>query len=208
MSFGDPNNPYGPPPQGQPGYPPQQPPQGQPGYGYPQQQPQAPGYGYPQGAPQQPAYPGYPGGNMMPVEMPGLMKTARVLLFILSGFQILIGIIAGIAVGAAQDVSNGVGSGDTTDGLAGLGFLVAALMVGLGALSIFLGVKFKNGGSGIRITTIVYASLMILGGIVNTVQGGGGSATFGGLISLAIAGIILASMVNSAATAWFSRPRY
>ncbi|MFE7444986.1 hypothetical protein ACFU7X_31580 [Streptomyces chartreusis] len=205
MSFGDPNNPYGPPPQGQPGYP-QQPPQGQPGYGYPQGAPQQPpGYGYPQG---QPAYPGYPGGNMMPVQMPGLMKTARVLLFILAGFQLLFGLIAGIAVGAAQDLSNGVGSGDDTDTLAGLGFLVAALLVGLGALSIFLGVKFKNGGSGIRITTIVYASLMILGGIVNIVNGANGSATFGGLISLAIAGIILASMVNSAASAWFNRPRY
>ncbi|MFC5215407.1 hypothetical protein [Streptomyces coerulescens] len=203
MSFGDPNNPYGPPPQGQPGYPPQQP-QGQPGYGYPQQ-PQAPGYGYPQG---QPAYPGYPGGAMMPMEMPGLMKTARVFLFILAGFQILGGLFAGIAVGALQDVSNGVGSGDDTDTLAGLGFLLAALFIGLGALSIFLGVKFKNGGSGIRVTTIVYASLMILGGLVNTVNGGGGSSTFGGLISLAIAGIILASMVNSAASAWFSRPRY
>ncbi|MFG2349325.1 hypothetical protein [Streptomyces phaeochromogenes] len=211
MSFGDPNNPYGPPqgqqpgypsqpPQGQPGYPPQ----GQPGYGYPQGAPQQPGYGYPQ----QPAYPGYPGGNHMPMEMPGLMKTARVLLFILAGLQILFGIIAGIAVGAVQDVSNGVGSGDDTDTLAGLGFVLAALLVGLGALSLFLGVKFKNGGSGIRVTTIVYASLMILGGLLNTVQGGGGSGTFGGLISLAIAGIILASMVNSAASTWFNRPRY
>lgn len=68
MSFGDPNNPYGQPPQGQPGpygqppqapYGQQAPPQGQPGYGYPQQAPQPqPGYGYPQqppqGAPQQP----------------------------------------------------------------------------------------------------------------------------------------------------------
>ncbi|MFG2657996.1 hypothetical protein [Streptomyces sp. NPDC048425] len=208
MSFGDPNNPYGPPQGQQPGYPPQAPqaPQGQPGYGYPQgPPPQQPGYGYPQG---QPAYPGFPGGNVMPIEMPGLMKTARVLLFILAGFQILFGIIAGIAVGAAQDLSNGVGSGDSTDSLAGLGFFVAALLVALGALSIFLGVKFKNGGSGIRVTTIVYASLMIIGGLVNTINGGGGSATFGGLISLAIAGIILGSMVNSAASTWFNRPRY
>ncbi|MCX5603884.1 hypothetical protein OOK29_37670 [Streptomyces phaeochromogenes] len=212
MSFGDPNNPYGPPQGQQPGYPPQPPQgqpgypsQGQPGYGYPQgAPPQQPGYGYPQ----QPAYPGYPGGNHMPMEMPGLMKTARVLLFILAGLQILFGIIAGIAVGAVQDVSNGVGSGDDTDTLAGLGFLAAAVLVGLGALSIFLGVKFKNGGSGIRVTTIVYASLMILGGLLNTVQGAGGSGTFGGLISLAIAGIILASMVNGAASAWFNRPRY
>jgi hypothetical protein len=212
MSFGDPNNPYGPPQGQQPGYPPQPPqgqpgypPQGQPGYGYPQgAPPQQPGYGYPQ----QPGYPGYPGGNHMAIEMPGLMKTARVLLFILAGLQILFGIIAGIAVGAVQDVSNGVGSGDDTDALAGLGFVLAAFLVGLGALSIFLGVKFKNGGSGIRVTTIVYASLMILGGLVNTVQGAGGSGTFGGLISLAIAGIILASMVNSAASTWFNRPRY
>ncbi|MDI9831672.1 MULTISPECIES: hypothetical protein [unclassified Streptomyces] len=206
MSFGDPNNPYGPPPQGQPGYPPQ-PPQGQPGYGYPQGAPQQPpAYGYPQQG--QPAYPGYPGGPAMPMEMPGLMKTARVLLFILSGFQLLFGLIAGVAVGAAQDLSNGVGSGDSTDSLAGLGFLLAGLLLALGALSIFLGVKFKNGGSGIRVTTIVYASLMILGGIVNIASGGNGSATFGGLISLAIAGIILTSMVNSQASAWFNRPRY
>ncbi|MFF5483726.1 hypothetical protein ACFY5C_41785 [Streptomyces sp. NPDC012935] len=205
MSFGAPNNPYGPPPQGQPGYPPQ-PPQGQPGYGYPQGAPQQPpAYGYPQG---QPAYPGYPGGPAMPMEMPGLMKTARVLLFILSGFQLLFGLIAGVAVGAAQDLSNGVGSGDSTDSLAGLGFLLAGILLALGALSIFLGVKFKNGGSGIRVTTIVYASLMILGGIVNIASGGNGSATFGGLISLAIAGIILTSMVNSQAGAWFNRPRY
>lgn len=57
MSFGDPNNPYGP-PQGQQqpyGYPQQ----GQPGYGYqqaPQGVPPQQGYGYPQ----QPGYPGYP----------------------------------------------------------------------------------------------------------------------------------------------------
>lgn len=205
MSFGDPNNPYGPPQGQQPGYPPQQP-QGQPGYGYPQGAPQQPpAYGYPQG---QPAYPGYPGGNVTPVEMPGLMKTARVLLFILAGLQLLFGLIAGIAIAAAQDLSNGVGSGDETDSLAGLGFLAAGLLLALGALSIFLGVKFKSGGTGIRVTTIIYASLMILGGIVNVVNGGGGSTTFGGLISLAIAGIILAAMVNGAASAWFNRPRY
>ncbi|MBA2948231.1 RDD family protein [Streptomyces himalayensis] len=50
MSFGDPNNPYG--------TPPQQP--AQPGYGYPQQQPQPGGYPQaPQGVPPQQGY-GYP----------------------------------------------------------------------------------------------------------------------------------------------------
>ncbi|MGX2996847.1 hypothetical protein JNUCC64_21670 [Streptomyces sp. JNUCC 64] len=225
MSFGDPNNPYGQQPQqpqGQPGYgQPPQPPQGQPGYGYPQQsgqqpaypqQPAQPAYGQPQ--PGQPGYgypaapPVYPGGAGMPMTMPGLMTTARVLLFILSALQILIGLLVGVAVGAAQDLSNGVGTGDETDGLAGLGYVFAALILALGALSIFLGVKFSKGGSGIRITTIVYAALMILGSLGNIVNGGGGAATFGGVISLVMAGIILAAMVNSQASAWFNRPRY
>ncbi|MFE1292709.1 hypothetical protein [Streptomyces sp. NPDC058751] len=200
MSFGDPNNPYGPPPQQPPAAPP-----GAPGYGYPQAPPGVPpqGYGYPAAPPLQPY-----GYGMQPMEMPGLMKTARVFLFILAGLQFLSGIFIGLFIGAAQDVSNGVGTGDSTDSLAGVGFLVAALVIGLGALSIFLGVKFKNGGGGIRVTTIVYASLMLLGSVVNIANGANGSATFGGLISLVMGGIILASMVGSSASAWFGRPRY
>ncbi|MFD5028760.1 hypothetical protein [Streptomyces sp. NPDC058373] len=218
MSFGDPNNPYGPPPQGgqppqgQPGYGAPQgqpgygaPQQGQPGYGYPQQggQPGQPGYGYPQ----QPAYPGGPGMNPMKAEMPGLMKTARVLLFVVAGLQILVGLFFGVAVGAAKDVANGMET-DAANGLVGLGYALVFILLALAVLAIVLGVKFSTGGSGIRITTIVYASLMLLGSLSNLFAGGGGSATFGGIVALAIYGIILASMVNSQATAWFNRPRY
>ncbi|MEU5596514.1 hypothetical protein [Streptomyces sp. NPDC020298] len=204
MSFGDPNNPYGP-PQGQqpPGYPPQQPPQGQPGYGYPSAPPAQPGYGYPAAPPVPQGY-----GYGAPMEMPGLIKTARVLLFILAGLQFLAGLGIGVVAGAAQDASNGIGSGDDTSTATGLLIFFALLMLALGSLSIFLGVKFKNGGSGIRITTIVYASLMLLGSLVNITRGAGGSGTFGGVVSLAFAGIILASMVNSAASAWFNRPKF
>ncbi|MEU0334839.1 hypothetical protein [Streptomyces sp. NPDC006193] len=202
MSFGDPNNPYGPPQGQQPGYPPH-PPQDQPGYGYPGAPQGQPGYGYPAAPPM-----AQPFGYGAPMEMPGLIKTARVLLFILAGFQFIAGLFLGIAAGAAQDVSNGIGSGDDTSVATGALIAFALLMLALGTLSIFLGVKFKNGGSGIRITTIVYASLMLLGSLVNIVNGGGGSSTFGGIVSLAIAGVILASMVNGAASAWFNRPRY
>jgi hypothetical protein len=208
MSFGDPNNPYGQPPQQPPGQGYPSPPPNQPGYGYPQapQPPQGPaGYGYPG---QPPQYPGYPGGNMMPMEMPGLMKTARVLLFILAGLQILAGLIVGITIGALQDTSNAFGSGGDTGTTSAIGILIALLLLVLGALSIFLGVRFKTGAGGIRVTTIVYASFMILGGIVNLANGNNGSGTFGGIISLAVSGIILASMVNSQASAWFNRPRY
>ncbi|WP_069771304.1 hypothetical protein [Streptomyces sp. LUP30] len=200
MSFGDPNNPYGP-PQGQPpGYPPQAPPQ-QPGYGYPTAPQGQPGYGYPQAPPVPQGY-----GYGVPQEMPGLVKTARVLLFILSGLQILAGIFIGIVGGLMQDASNGIGSGDDTGTATGVLVGVGLLMLALGALSIFLGVKFKTGGGGIRVTTIVYSSLMILGSLVNIVNGAGGSGTFGGLISLAFGGIILAAMISGGS--WFSRPRY
>ncbi|MEV0177913.1 hypothetical protein AB0I54_01205 [Streptomyces sp. NPDC050625] len=202
MSFGDPNNPYGPPQGQQPGYPPQ-PPQGQPGYGYPTAPPAQPGYGYPAAPPVQQPY-----GYGMPMEMPGLIKTARVLLFVVAGFQFLAGVVIGIAGAALQDGSNALGSGDDTSAATGVIVLIALLMLALGSLSIFLGVKFKNGGSGIRITTIVYSSLMILGSLVNIVNGAGGSATFGGIISLAIGGIVLAAMVNGAASTWFNRPKY
>ncbi|MER6011311.1 RDD family protein [Streptomyces bluensis] len=119
MSFGDPNNPYGPPQGQQPGYP-QAP---QPGYGYPQGAPQGapqgvppqqPGYGYPQapqGVPPQQGYgypqqPGYPGGPAAPRPASmGRRFGARlidgvafaVIYFILGAIGI------GGAVGAAQD---------------------------------------------------------------------------------------------------------
>ncbi|MER6564398.1 hypothetical protein ABT300_43150 [Streptomyces sp. NPDC001027] len=200
MSFGDPNNPYGP-PQGQPpGYPPQGPPP-QPGYGYPTAPQGQPGYGYPQAPPVPQGY-----GYGVPQEMPGLVKTARVLLFIVAGFQFLAGVFIGILAGAAQDTSNAFGSGDDSSAATGIVIGVALLMLVLGSLSIFLGVKFKTGRGGIRVTTIVYSSLMILGSLANIVNGAGGSGTFGGVISLAFGGIILSAMISGGA--WFSRPRY
>ncbi|MEU2107403.1 hypothetical protein ACFWOY_25535 [Streptomyces sp. NPDC058423] len=193
MSFGDPNNPYG-----------QQ--QGQPGYGYPQgqQQPPQPGYGYPQAPPVQPYGGGYPGA---PMSMPGLMQTARVLLFIVGGLQIILGIIAAFAIAAAQDVADSVGAGEQTGPLAGLGFAVVLILLAFAAWAIVLGVKFAKGGNGVRVTTIVYASLFILGSLTNFAAGEASSAV-GGVIGLAIGGIILAAMVNSSASAWFNRPRY
>jgi hypothetical protein len=186
MSFGDPNNPYGQ-PQGQPQ---------QPGYGYPQQgQPQQPGYGYPYGAG------GFP--QAAPTSMPGLMTAARVLLFIIGGLQVLVGIIAGIAIAAASDAVDS----DAASGLAGLGFIMVFILLVFAGLAIFLGVKFSTGGTAIRVITIVYASLMILGSLANFTSGQA-TGVVGGLVSLAIGGIILAAMVNSQASAWFNRPRY
>ncbi|MEU6881278.1 hypothetical protein [Streptomyces sp. NPDC046712] len=201
MSFGEPNNPYGQPQGQQPGY--GQPQGQQPGYGYPQQAPQGvpPQYGYPQAPPVQQPYgaAGYPQG---PAKMPGLMTAARVIMFILAGLQIIVAIIAGIGIAAASEAVDS----DAATGLAGLGFVLVFILLLFAGLGIFLGVKFSTGGTAIRVLTIIYASLMLLGGLGNFASGEA-TGVPGGVISLAIGGIILASMVNSQASAWFNRPR-
>ncbi|WP_399928534.1 hypothetical protein [Streptomyces kanamyceticus] len=208
MSYGDPNNPYG--------QPPQQPPAA-PGYGYPQQAPPGvppqQGYGYPQ----QPAYPGYPGGNMMPQSMPGLLVTARVFLFLISAVQILFALIYLYVAALANDVSDsaddfGLGSvsdgGDAVTAFAVIGALIAAAFA---TLSITLGVKFGRGGQGVRITTVVYGAL---GGIVGLIalfvglDSGLASAIIGPLIWVVFAVVITMAPVVPSGTAWFNRPRY
>ncbi|MEU5320690.1 hypothetical protein AB0G67_28630 [Streptomyces sp. NPDC021056] len=213
MSFGDPNNPYGPPPQ--------QPPPA-PGYGYPQQAPPPPGIppqhqAYP-GYPQQPAYPGYPGvNNMVPQSMPGLLVTARVFLFIISAVQI-IGALAFLYFAAfASDVSDGADElgfstgSDGADMAAGVFGVFALLAAALATLSITLGVKFGRGGQGIRITTVIYGALGAIVGLVSLFVGldsGFASAVIGPLLWLIFGGIIAAAPVTPSGTAWFARPRY
>ncbi|MEU1198491.1 hypothetical protein ABZ446_19920 [Streptomyces sp. NPDC005813] len=212
MSFGDPNNPYG--------QPPQQPPAA-PGYGYPQA-PGVPPQGY--GYPQQPAYPGYPGSNqMLPQTMPGLLVTARVFLFIISAVQILAALGWFYVAAIANDVSNTADSysssnddvfssfSDGADIATGVLVLIALIAAGLAALSITLGVKFGRGGQGIRITTVIYGAL---GGIVGLIMlfvgldSGMASAVIFPLIWVVFAAIITAAPVVSSGTAWFARPRY
>ncbi|MFI6355984.1 hypothetical protein ACIBJF_25675 [Streptomyces sp. NPDC050743] len=212
MSFGDPNNPYGPPPQ--------QPPAA-PGYGYPQQ-PAAPPQGY--GYPQQPGYPGYPGGNAMPQTMPGLLVTARVFLYLISAVQILIGLVWLYLAAFVNDVSNkadDLGSsssnnpfstiGDGGHMAAGLIVFIALIALGLAALSITLGVKFGRGGQGVRITTVVYGALGgVLGliGLFTGLDSGLASAVIFPLLWVVFAAVITAAPVVPSGTAWFNRPRY
>ncbi|MYU23438.1 hypothetical protein [Streptomyces sp. SID8352] len=217
MSFGDPNNPYGPPP----GQPPAQPP-GQPGYGYPQQPP-APQQGYP-GYPQQPGYPGFPGGNqMLPMTMPGLLMTARVFLFLIATVQIIIGFIWLYVATIASDISDAADSVSTSsddpfsalsdggDLAAGVLIVIALVVFGFATLSILLGVKFSRGGQGIRITTVVYGAL---GGVVGLIalfgalDSGLASAIIFPLIWVVFAVIITIAPVVPSGTAWFARPRY
>ncbi|MEV6756005.1 hypothetical protein [Streptomyces sp. NPDC051214] len=207
MSYGDPNNPYG--------QPPQQPPAA-PGYGYPQAPPGVPpqqGYGYPQ----QPAYPGYPGGNMMQQSMPGLLVTARVFLFLISAVQILfaiiylyVGAIASDAGDSGEDLGLS-GMGEAGDAVAGIAIIGALIAGGLAVLSIMLGVKFSRGGQGVRITTVVYGALGGIVGLIGLFVGldsGLATAIIGPLIWVTFAVIITIAPVVPSGTAWFNRPRY
>ncbi|MER5474496.1 hypothetical protein ABZX90_21500 [Streptomyces sp. NPDC002935] len=211
MSFGDPNNPYGPPPQQPPAAPPTA-----PGYGYPQAPPGVPPQGY--GYPQQPAFPGYPGGNMMPQTMPGLMTTARVLLYIVAGVQILIGIFAIFGAATINDASNAGedafgnnGFSDLGHDSAGIILVIALLFLALAGLSITLGVKFTRGGQGVRITTMIYGILGSLFGVLVLISAANANSTAAlvwALLWIGFGGIMAAAMIVPSGVAWFNRPRY
>lgn len=83
-------------------------------------------------------------------------------------------------------------------------------LLAIGVLAVILGAKFAKGGNGVRITTIVYASLSILGSFFNfaNTSANGGSGVFSGILSLAIGGLILAAMVTAPGASWFKRPRF
>ncbi len=206
MSFGDPNNPYGQQPQD---------PQGQPGYGYPQQAPQGvppqAGYGYPQGAPA--GYPAGPGGFPgAPVEMPGGVKGARIILYILGGLQVVFGLIAIVASAWIADMISGADtsgslSSTDTENAAAVG---AGIAIGIGVVTllfagwaILTAVKLDKGRSGVRISGIIYGSVTVLVSLINLL----GANVFA-LISLVLGILIIVFLAKSDASQYFSRPQY
>lgn len=208
MSFGDPNNPYGQPQgQPQPGYgQPQGQPQGQqPGYGYPQQAPQGvpPQYGYPQAPPvQQPYGGGYPG---MAMEMPGGVKAARVMLWILGSLQVIMAVVAVVAGSwfadqMADSGELGADSENAATALTGVMVVVGIIALAFGVWAIMTAAKMRSGGNGIRISGIVYGSLVTLGSLVNLA----GANVFA-LISLAMGILVIVFLAKSDGAAWFKR---
>lgn len=195
MSFGDPNNPYGP-PQGQ-----------QQGYGYPQQ-PQAPGYGYPAAPPAGP----YGGGPVMTV-MPGTVSAARVMMFILGGFQALGGVLMMVAsawfANAFKDAvsSDASVSTEDADNIANIGtgvmIVLGVIVLAFAFWAIFTGLKFTTGRGGVRISAIIYGSLVTLFSVLSLF-----AANVFALISLVLGILIIVFCANKNGGAWFNRPRY
>jgi hypothetical protein len=182
MSFGDPNNPYGA-PQGQP--------QGQPqGYGQPQQ----PGYGYP-AAPPVGAY-----ATPAPTTMPGTVSTARVLLWVMVGFQILGTALFAFAAVAVENAGDDPAFEQLKDSSTGQLWGLAVLAVAWGIWAAVLAAKFGSGGNGLRVTTLVFGILTAIVAVF--------PFTLAGIVHL-IFGILIAVFAGNAnGKAWFNRPRY
>ncbi|MFF7858842.1 hypothetical protein [Streptomyces sp. NPDC007904] len=196
MSFGDPNNPYG--------QPPQQPP-GAPGYGYPQQ-PGAPqqGYGYPAAPPVSQPY----GGGYVPTQMPGLTRAAQILLAVIAVAHVIIAGAYGKALADwDEEMRKANISGDAElERYADLGKGVVVFFVGLAAVFAILGLvlllQYAKGGNGVRVCSIVYASFAIVSGIFSL-------ALYGlGLLIIVVSILVIVFAAKRTSAEWFRRPRY
>ncbi|MFE0107135.1 hypothetical protein [Streptomyces sp. NPDC059009] len=199
MSFGDPNNPYGQPPQQ---------PQGNPGYGYPQQQPAPPAYGnYPAAPPltQQP----YGGGYVSNV-MPGITRAAQIMLGVIVLAHVAIAVLYGIALSEWDKTMDDAGvSGDAdVEKFADIGKGVVVFFLGLAAVFAVLGLvlllQYAKGGNGVRVCSIVYGSFAIVTGLFMI-------AAWGiGLVIIAVSILLIVFAAKRASAQWFKRnqPQY
>ncbi|GFE22585.1 MULTISPECIES: hypothetical protein [Streptomyces] len=184
-------NPYGPPPGQQPQ---------QPHYGYPQQpQPPSPYGPYPGGG-------GMPGMQMQyPTVMPGGVKAARVMLFVLSGLNLIGLVLAVMGLGGVSKASHEATLDTAADNITamnvGKGLLIAVIViiVVFTATAITLALQFANGGSGVRAGTIVFGVANIMLSLF----------TFPiGLVHTVLGILVLVFVAKDEGNAWFSRPRY
>ncbi|MEU0599584.1 hypothetical protein ABZ484_15255 [Streptomyces sp. NPDC006393] len=190
MSYGDPNNPYGAPQQ--------------PGYGAPQQPGQAPGYGYPQAPPvQQPYGAGYPAG---PMQMPGNVSAARVMMWVIVGLQVLGAALFAISAATINAAKNDDSLRDNSafqqiaDYSTGKLWALVVFAVIWGVLAAVLATKFKSGGNGVRITLLVFGIITAVIALY--------PFTIAGIVHLVLAILIACFVGGSKGKAWFNRPRY
>ncbi|MDK1472775.1 hypothetical protein QNO07_04915 [Streptomyces sp. 549] len=186
MTTPDPNNPYQ--------TPQQQHPQQPGGYAaYPQHPQQG---GYPVGQP-------YGGGPQIPEVVPGKVKNTRVMMFIMGGAQGLLSLLLLLVLAVAtEDFMDAVSDSAGVEVPAGLmGFFLVLYLVHAAA-GIFLALKFKQGGSGIRVGAIVWAAFTVLFGL---------TAIPLGVVWIALGVLCIVFLSNGESAAWFKRfeqPRY
>ncbi|MFH9421212.1 hypothetical protein [Streptomyces sp. NPDC017529] len=190
-------NPYGP-PQGQPQGPPQ------PQYGYPQQQPmqQQPYAPFPAG----PVGPGGMPGIPAPNQMPGSIKAARVMLYVLAVTGVIGIIMMTVGLNKLSSTSSQYsGLGGDTEGLlnAGKGMMVFCmiLMAAYAAVALVLALQYSKGANGIRIGTIIFGAVSILCSIPFAIA-------IYGIPNFVMSILIIVFAAKQDGQAWFTRPRY
>ncbi|MGW2489472.1 hypothetical protein ACWCV9_19965 [Streptomyces sp. NPDC001606] len=194
----------------------------QPGFGfsymppppsYPPRPQMPPGFGYAQQS-------AYAGGS---VEMPQRVRAARIVLFLLAGFLIVLGLTALAQAEAAQSALDPY-SGSwwshapaveeaEQDAAVQMAVAQSGMLQGVvyAALALVLATRFGKGGTALRIGTIVYGAwhcvvgtytLCLTAGIAPT------AVVTAALVELAAGVLLIVFMVQKDGVAWFSRPRH
>ncbi|MEU6482927.1 hypothetical protein [Streptomyces sp. NPDC046887] len=176
-------------------------------YGPPEDKPAQPGYGYPPAAP---AYGGgYPG---VPWAMPGGVKAARVMLLVIGGLQAVAGVVMVVASSWFADLitDNARTSGARSEDVDTVASIGAGIMIVMGVLvlafavwGLITGMKLAKGGNGIRISGIVYASIVTFFSAVSLL-----GANLFALISVVLGILIIVFLAKAESAAWFRRPRH
>jgi hypothetical protein len=138
--------------------------------------------------------------------MPGGVKAARVMLFVIGGLQVLGAIlfaITALAVSAAQNdetLRNDVQFEDLAEFSPGALWAATVAVLAWGVFAIVLGTKIGKGGNGVRVTTMVFAIITAIAGIYPFIVVG--------LAHTVLAILIAVFVGKSDGAAWFNRPKY
>jgi len=133
----------------------------------------------------------YPGPNQYPspnAARPGMVTAAAVLAFIVGGLQLLGGLLLLLAGGIAADISGALG---------GIFIVIAILLLAVGALYIFAGIKALQGKNA-KILVIVAGVAVVLQ-VISMLS----DFTPTSLIGLAISVGIIALLLQEQSKAWF-----
>ncbi|MFC9626719.1 hypothetical protein ACFTXM_44480 [Streptomyces sp. NPDC056930] len=173
----------------------------------------SPGFGYVQ-------QPGYAGGSL---DMPQRVKAARIVLFLLAGFLIVLGLAALAQAEAAQNALDPYSgpSGFMAPAAHEAEQEAAAHMVvaqsGMlwdviyAALALVLATRFGKGGNALRIGTIVYGAWLCVVGTFTlglTADIAPATIDMAALVEPAAGVLLIVLMVQKDGVAWFSRPRH
>jgi hypothetical protein len=175
-------------------------PQGQPGYGAPQQPPAGynpPGYG-PAGYEPAPGYgpaPAYSGGPAATGQRPGMVTAAAIVGIVWGGLGTLGGLLGLLGASALDDLGVRLSGLDMILGLLGI---VAAVLLLVGGIQVLQGKAPKLLKYGAYAVAVLWA-LNVIAGLI---QGYG----FAGLslLSLLVAGVIIALLMNAQSKQYYS----